>query len=173
MGAESFASVFPRSQLRVNFLVHPVRVLPQCVDLLRCQSVRRGPWLCCRLRLFRHGYHRGAPRQAPERDTASGETLTGSAITGIAVISSGTGISSAAVDCIGTVTACTDRSVHATPESPAHALAARLVPASPSSRCRLASDDCQRKRDVCYTLMNRHRQHGWLRPLSARTIRTQ
>jgi hypothetical protein len=46
------------------------------------------------------------------------------------------------------------------------------APALPWSLCRRASDNCQRKRDVCYTLMNRHRQLGWLRPLSARTIRT-
>jgi hypothetical protein len=34
--------LFLRRQLRANFLVHPAGVLPQCVDLLRRQSVRRG-----------------------------------------------------------------------------------------------------------------------------------
>jgi hypothetical protein len=38
---------------------------------------------------------------------------------------------------------------------PRHAVIGR-GPASPSS-----SGDCQRNRDVCYTLMNRHRQPAW------------
>jgi hypothetical protein len=42
---------------------------------------------------FGMAYHRRAPRQTPERDTASRETPTGFAITGIAMISSGTGTS--------------------------------------------------------------------------------
>jgi hypothetical protein len=45
----------------------------------------------------------------------------------------------------------------------------RPVPVLPSLHCKLASDDCQRKRDACYALMNPHRQHGWLCPLSAIT----
>jgi hypothetical protein len=44
----------------------------------------------------------------------------------------------------------------------------RSEPASPSWRCRLAWGHCQRNSDVCYTLMNRHRQLAWLCPVSAR-----
>jgi hypothetical protein len=46
----------------------------------------------------------------------------------------------------------------------------RPEPALPWSRCRLASDDCQRYRCVCLASMSRYRPHGWLRPLSARSI---
>jgi hypothetical protein len=35
-----------------------------------------------------------------------------------------------------------------------------------TSNGRLASDDCQRWRDVCYTLMGRHRQRGGSRAAS-------
>jgi hypothetical protein len=42
-------------QDRPHFRVHPVNALPQSVDLLRRQSGRRGRWLCCLLRVFRHG----------------------------------------------------------------------------------------------------------------------
>jgi hypothetical protein len=45
----------------------------------------------------------------------------------------------------------------------------RSEPALPWSRCRLASDDCQRNRDVRFTSTNRHPERGVSGPI--RTLR--
>jgi hypothetical protein len=60
--------LFPGRQYRLHFRVHPVDALPQLVDLLRRQPVRRGRGLGYRFRGFRHGrQYRRAHGPAPKR----------------------------------------------------------------------------------------------------------